>query len=98
MSPPCRLGLLVARTISCFMCKTNGWKQMRDDYWFAYYGQVGVCWHLGHFGLAQIGAHVGNPLRQNPKIRVPKICNIRLHYSDKNQCEFTQNSRHPFSH
>ena len=98
MSPPCRLGLSVAQTISCCMCKTNGWKQMRDDYWFAYYGQVGVCWHLGHFGLAQIGAHVGNPLRQNPKIRVPKICNIRLHYSDKNQCEFTQNSRHPFSH
>ena len=58
---------------------------MRDDYWFAHYGRVGVCWHLGHFGLAQIGTHVGNPLRQNPKTRVPKICNIRLHYSDKNR-------------
>jgi hypothetical protein len=29
---------------------------MRDDYWFAHYGRVGVCWHLGHFELAQIGA------------------------------------------
>jgi hypothetical protein len=24
-------------------------------------------------GLAQIGAHVGSPLRQNPKTRVPNI-------------------------
>ena len=32
--------------------------------------------------LAQIGAHVGSPLKQNPKIMVPKRCNIRLHYSD----------------
>ena len=28
-------------------------------------------------GLAQIGAHVGSPLRQNPKTRVPKRSNIR---------------------
>jgi hypothetical protein len=56
---------------------------MRDDYWFAHYGRVGVYWHLGHFGLAQIGAYVGSPLRQNRKTRVPKRCNIRLHYSKK---------------
>ena len=49
VSPPYRLGLSVAQTISCCMCKTNGWKQMRDDYWFAYYGRVGVYWHLGHW-------------------------------------------------
>ena len=98
VSLPCRLGLSVAQTISCGMCKTNEWKQMRDDYWFAHYGRVGVYWHLGHFGLAQIGAHVGNLLGQNPKTRVPKICNIRLHNLDKNQRDFTQNSRHTLSH
>ena len=71
---------------------------MRDDYWFAHYGRVGVYWHLGHFRLAQIGAHVGSPLRQNPKTRAPKRCNIRLHYSNKNGSEFTQNSCHPLSY
>jgi hypothetical protein len=85
VSLPCRLGLSVAQTISYCMCKTNGWKQMRDDYWFAHYGRVRVYWHLGYFGLAQVGTHVGSPLRQNPKTRVSKICNIRLHNSDKNR-------------
>ena len=98
VSLPYRLGLSVARIISCCICKTNGWKQMRDDYWFVHYGRVGVCWHLGHFGLAQIGAHVGSPLRQNPNTRVPKRYNIRLHYSDKSWGEFTQNSHHPLFH
>ena len=51
---------------------------MRDDYWFAHYGRVRVYWHLGYFGLAQVGTHVGSPLRQNPKTRVSKKMQYKI--------------------
>jgi hypothetical protein len=70
VSPPCRLGLSVAQTISCCMCMTNGWKQMIIGLpTMVEWESVGI-WAIG---LAQIGAHVGSPLRQNLKTRVPNI-------------------------
>ena len=63
-------------------------KMLANDFEFKIsYDLKNHCWHLGHFKQAQIGAHMGSPLKQNPKARVSKRCNIRLHYSDK---KFTQ--------